>query len=232
MPESWKYAKVTPIPKGGNSQLVSNYRPISLLPLLSKMMEKIVHRRLYQHLTDNNLLDARQGGFRPGHSTSQTCAYFTEDLYTAINNKMITIAVYIDAMKAFDTVNHQILIKKLTKLGISGILLKWLRNYLTNKKQCTIANGKTSEYRNINCGVPQGSVLGPLLFLVYINDISSSILNSKISMYADDTVVYISHSDLEIAIALIQSDLSNLYTWCNRNKLTINCKKTNIACMV
>ena len=164
MPESWKYAKVTPLPKGGNSQLVSNYRPISLLPLLSKMMEKIVHSRLYEHLTDHNLLDPRQGGFRPGHSTSQTCAYFTEDLYTAINNKMTTIAVYIDAMKAFDTVNHQILIRKLQKYGIKGNILKWLTNYLTDRKQCTMANGLASEYRNINCGVPQGSVLGPLLF--------------------------------------------------------------------
>ena len=104
IPTCWKY---TPLPKGGNAQTVSNYRPISLLPLLSKMIEKIVHKRIYAYLTEYNILENRQGRFRPGHSTAKTCAYFTEDLYTAINNKEITIAVFIDAMKAFDTVNRQ-----------------------------------------------------------------------------------------------------------------------------
>ena len=229
IPDNWKFAKVTPLPKGGNDQLVSNYRPISLLPLLSKMIEKIVHKRLYEHLSEYDLLDKRQGGFRPGHSTSSTCAYFTEDLYTAINNKEITIAVFIDAMKAFDTVNHQILINKLQNYGIRGALLEWLKNYLTNRKQCTVANNIVSDYRDITYGVPQGSVLGPLLFLIYVNDISSIIKNSKISMYADDTVVYISHSDPKTAITLIQSDLNDLNIWCNRNRLTINCKKTKYS---
>ena len=226
IPDSWKHAKITPLPKGGNDQIVTNYRPISLLPLLSKLIEKIVHKKLYAHLTENNLLDNRQGGFRPGHSTAKTCANFTEDLYKANNNNQTTIAVYIDAMKAFDTVNHQILIRKLQKFGINGALLKWFKNYLSNRKQCTIANNIVSSSRDITYGVPQGSVLGPLLFLIYVNDISSIIRNSKISMYADDTVIYLSHSDLKIAIALIQSDLNDLYAWCNRNKLTINCKKT------
>ena len=113
IPDSWKHAKITPLPKGGNDQIVTNYRPISLLPLLSKLIEKIVHKKLYAHLTENHLLDNRQGGFRLGHSTAKTCANFTEDLYKAINNNQTTIAVYIDAMKAFDTVNHQILIRGL-----------------------------------------------------------------------------------------------------------------------
>ena len=225
IPPTWKYAKVTPLPKAGNGQSVSNYRPISLLPLLSKLIEKIVHRRVYDHLLEYDLLDKRQGGFRPGHSTVKTCTYFTEDLYHANNNKETTIAVYIDAMKAFDTVNHQILLKKIPKLGIKGNLLAWIENYLTGRKQCTIANNIVSDYQNITCGVPQGSVLGPLLFLIYINDISNIITNCKISMYADDTVIYVSHKNPETAITLIQSDLDQLYLWCNRNKLTINCKK-------
>ena len=229
IPNSWKYARVTPLPKGGNDQIVSNYRPISLLPLLSKIIEKIVHKRIYAFLTEYDILDDRQGGFRPDHSTVKTCAYFTEDIYTAINNKETTIAVFIDAMKAFDTVNHKILLKKLQKIGIKGALLEWLKNYLTNRKQCTVANNIVSPYRDITYGVPQGSVLGPLLFLIYINDLSNIIKNSKISMYADDTVIYISHSNLNIAITLIQSDLNALYEWCNRNKLTINCKKTKFC---
>ena len=116
IPNIWKHAKVTPLPKGGDSQLVSNYRPISLLPLLSKLIEKIVHRRLYTYLSTWNLLDEKQGGFRPGYSTVTTCSFFTNDIYTANNNNDVTIAVLIDAMKAFDTVNHQILIKKITKI--------------------------------------------------------------------------------------------------------------------
>ena len=104
--------------------------------------------------------------------------------------------------------------------------MAWIGDYLTGHKQCTIANNVISDNENIVCGVPQGSVLGPLLFLVYINDIASVVKNSTISMYADDTVIYISHTDLNIAIALLQSDLNSVYTWCNSNKLTINCKKT------
>ena len=226
IPTTWKCARVTPLPKSGNSQTVSNYRPISLLPLLSKLIEKIVHRRLYDYLMEFDLLDKRQGGFRPEHSIVKTCAYFTEDLYQAINNNEITIAVYIDAMKAFDTVNHQILIKKMQKIGIQGNFLGWVKNYLSDRKQCTIANDIVSDVHNITCGVPQGSVLGPLLFILYINDITNSVVNSKVSMYADDTVLYISHKKVETAITLIQSDLNGLYTWCNRNKLYINCKKT------
>ena len=229
IPSVWKNAKVTRLPKGGDSQVVSNYRPISLLPILSKLIEKIVHKNVYNHLMQWNLLEEKQGGFRPGYSTVSTCSYFTNDLYTANNNNEITIAVFIDAMKAFDTVNHQILLKKLKKYGIDGNLLRWIEGYLTDRKQCTIANNIVSSNENIVCGVPQGSVLGPLLFLIYINDISSVIRNSKISMYADDTVVYISHTNMNNAIALIQSDLTSVYTWCNSNKLTINCKKTKFC---
>ena len=229
IPNIRKHAKVTPIPKGGDGQVVSNYRPISLLPLMSKLIEKIVHKNLYNHLTEWELLDKRQGGFRPGHSTIGTCVYFTNDLYNANNNNETTVAVFIDAMKAFDTVNHQILLKKLEKYGITGNLLSWLGDYLTGRKQCTVANNIVSTYENIVCGIPQGSVLGPLLFLVYINDISSVITNSKISMYADDTVIYISHTNLNVAITLLQSDLDSVHNWCNGNKLTINCKKTKFC---
>ena len=123
----WKKAKVTPLQKTGIKNDVSNLRPVSLLPLPSKLIEKIAHNRIYNHCETNNILDERQGGFRPNHSTTHTTAMFLNDIYTAINNNEITIAIYIDAMKAFDTVNHNILLKK---AKIAGNVLAWLGDYL------------------------------------------------------------------------------------------------------
>ena len=226
IPDAWKIAKVTPLPKAGNSKYVNNLRPISLLPLPSKLIEKIVHNRIYTYCNDHSLLDKKQGGFRPNHSTVSTTAYYINDIYDAMNRNEITIAVYIDAMKAFDMVNHDILIKKLEYFGIRGINAKWIKNYLTNRKQCTFANDVTSQEKLITCGVPQGSVCGPLLFLLYINDISTVLQNCKVSLYADDTVLYINAQSVDEAMPVIQSDLLLLSKWCNVNRLTINCNKT------
>ena len=225
VPASWKVAKVTPLQKPGNTKEVSNLRPVSLLPLPSKLIEKIVHNRIYNHCNTNKLLEDRQGGFRPNHSTTSTTAYFLNDLYTAMNDKQVSIAVFIDAMKAFDTVDHKILLKKLKHFGIIGKNYKWIESYLTDRKQCTVANDIISSEKVVTCGVPQGSVCGPL-FLLYINDITSSLKNCKVSLYADDTVLYITHHDIQVALGLLQQDLDSLYAWCKKNKVTINCKKT------
>ena len=226
IPDVWKIGKVTPLQKAGNKSSVSNLRPISLLPLVSKLIEKIVHQRIYSFCEDNNILDKRQGGFRPNHSTVSTTAFFIDDIYTAMNNDKATISVFIDAMKAFDTVNHYILLKKVHAMGLRGNVEKWLKNYLTNRKQCTVANNIVSDLKNITCGVPQGSVCGPLLFLLYINDLPKILNYSQVSLYADDTVIYISNSDVNLAANLLQHDLNSLQNWCEMNKLTINCKKT------
>ena len=221
IPNEWKVAKVTPLPKAGNSNDVSNLRPISLLPLPSKMIEKIVHNRIYNHCNDNNLLDPKQGGFRPKHSTISTTAFYINDIYNAMNNNEVTLSVYIDAMKAFDTVNHEILLKKIKYFGIIGKNAKWLKNYLENRKQCTYV----SKEETITYGVPQGNVCGPLLFLLYINDISTVLKKCKVSLYADDTVLYYNASDLPEVVAAVQNDLELLSSWCSTNRLTINCKK-------
>ena len=176
--------------------------------------------------TNNNLLDSKQGGFRPGHSTISTTAFYINDLYEAMNKNELTISVYIDAMKAFDTVNHEILLKNIKYFGIIGKNARWIENYLSDRKQCTYANNKLSDEDIITCGVPQGSVCGPLLFLLYINDISKVLSNCKVSLYADDTVLYYSGKNMEDVVKVIQADLIRLKSWCNRNRLTINCKKT------
>ena len=226
VPDKWKIAKVTPIPKAGKSDDVSNLRPISLIPLPSKLIEKVVHDRICNFCNDNKLIDEKQGGFRPNYSTTSTTALYINDLYNAMNNNQVTISIYIDAMKAFNTVNHGILLKKIKYYGITGKCAKWVENYLENRKQCTVANDMVSDFKDITCGVPQGSVCGPLLFLLYINDISSSLKKCKVSLYADDTVLYYSSDTIDEALRIAQNDLSILNDWCKMNKLTINCKKT------
>ena len=219
VPDTWKHVTIIPLKKCGNSNDVSNLRPISLDPKQGKLLEKIVHTRIMEHLEVNNLLDPKQGGFRANHSTTNTISKFTENIYKGINEGELTIAPYIDLKKAFDTVNHKILLQKLGKLGIQNNNLKWLRNYLSNRSQSTLANGILSTSNRITCGVPQGSVLGPLLF-VYVNDLSSILSNSGQYLYADDTVIYRSGSDLQDTTNLLQTDLNSFGSWYKSNKLT------------
>ena len=224
-PDLWKNATVIPLKKCGNSNSVTNLRPISLLPLPSKILEKIIHNRMIHHLEINNYLDSNQGGFRKNNSTVNTTVKLTNDIFNSINTRLPTIATFIVMAKAFDTVNHVILIEKLIKLGFTGNLLKLLKNYLENRQQRTLANGCTSGSKTITCGIPQGSTVGPLLFIMYINDINSVLQHCKYQLYADDTVLY-SSGEIADATARITLDLSNFKKWCIQNKLTINVKKT------
>ena len=227
IPRSWKKATIIPLKKCGNSNEVSNLRPISLLPMQGKMLEKIIHNRLLLHLEGNNLLDERQGGFRPNHSTIDAIVKFSETIYKGINEGKITVATYIDLKKAFDTVNHVILLQKLEKMGLNKFNITWIKNYLTDRSQATLANGVLSSERQITCGVPQGSVLGPLLFLIYVNDLGSVLSTSQHFLYADDTVILQSGDNISDIVELLQIDLNNYGSWCKANKLTINTKKSN-----
>ena len=226
-PDEWKIANVTPLQKGGDKTSVTNQRPVSLLPLPSKIIERILHDRIMFHLERNNLLEINQGGFRKKHSTMDTISKFTNDIFNGLNNREMTTAVFIDLAKAFDTVNHEILLKKLKYIGIKGNLLKLLKNYLCNRKQTTTVNSNISGYRDITCGVPQGSILGPLLFLMYVNDLSSVLRYCKYQLYADDTVIYHTNHDVNISKENLEKDLKKFIIWCNGNALTVNIKNQN-----
>ena len=224
-PELWKKATIIPLQKDGNVHSVNNLCPISLLPLPSKIVEKIIHDRMIHHLETSGYLDSKQGGFRKNNSTINTVSYLTNDIYDGINQRDLTIATYIDMAKAFYKVNHDILIKKLDKLGFQGKLLNMLKNYLGNSSQCTMANGCVSDVENVVCGIPQGSTVGPLMYIIYINDISTSIKNCKYYLYADDTIIYTTGSLVDCTDTLT-IDLQTFKKWCNRKKLTLNIKKT------
>ena len=203
---------------------MNNLRPISLLPIQSKLLEKIVHKRLLAHLHENELLDDKQGSFRPNHSTVDTIVKFSENLYKNINQGQTTIDVYIDLRKAFDTVNHKFLLDKLYLLGVRGTNFMWLENYLQDRTQCTLANNIISAELDIKCGMSQGSVLGPLLFLTYVNDMQNILVNSKHYLYADDTVIFISGENTVDVVNKLQTDLDKYDRWC-RYRLTVNTKK-------
>ena len=229
-PSEWKNATIIPIFKGGNKNVVSNYRPVSLLPLPGKILEKIVHRGLTNFIENNNLLSNNQSGFRKNYSTTKSIVDLNDIIFENMNNGKVTTAVFIDLRKAFDTVDHSILLKKLDKVGIKNEIFMWCKNYLSNRKQKTLVNGIHSEYLDVSCGVPQGSVLGPLFFLIYVNDIVNRIGVDNINLYADDTVIHCEGDDIPLLKENIQNLLNIFSYWCKENKLSINAEKTKFVC--
>ena len=227
-PKAWKMAKVVPIFKGGDREEVSNYRPISLLTLPGKILEKIVHKQISNFLEVNHFLTDNQGGFRKGFSTTSTIADLTDDLFSEVIEGRTTLAAFIDLQKAFDMVDYNILLNKLLESGIRGKTFRWCKSYLSNRTQRTIVNGLTSQCLPISCGVPQGSVLGPLFFLIYVNDLQEALQGYRFKLYADDTVIYCSGVNATEASQGLQEGLNAFCKWSTVNKLSINTKKTKL----
>ena len=186
-PDMMKLANVIPLYKKNSPEVLSNYRPISLLSVFSKIVEKLMHKRLYSFLEKYDILHSLQFGFRAKHSTLHALISLTESVKQTLDEGMFGCGVFIDLQKAFDTVNHLILLQKLQHYGVRGTSLNWFSSYLTDRKQCVSVNGHTSDHLKISYGVPHGSVFGPLLFLIYINDLPN-ISKFLISfLFADDT---------------------------------------------
>ena len=225
-PSCLKEAIITAILKGGSELDINNFRPISILLLISKILEKTMFSRILDFANKNSILSCNQFGFRPGLSTCDALLKYIEHIYDSLNKKHGTISVSIDLKKAFDTINHQILLDKLYLYGIRGLPLSLLKSYLTDRHQAVKIGNFISTSRRVTCGVPQGSCLGPLLFLLYINDLPNVSKNLNSLLFADDTTVYSSGSDLLQLSQAVNDDLQKISTWCRANRLSLNVQKT------
>lgn len=226
-PENMKIAKVVPLYKNGNKNIFTNYRPVSLLPQFSKILEKLFNKRLLSFIDKYDILSESQYGFRKNRSTSLALWEFVENISNSLDNKKHTIGVYIDLKKAFDTIDHGLLIKKLEFYGIRGIASNWLYTYLNKRQQYVQFDNKASSLLEIKCGVPQGSVLGPQLFILYINDICNVSKIVHFILFADDTNLFVNGDNIDELCLILNRELDKLNTWFIINKLSLNVSKTN-----
>ena len=220
-PDQWKEANVTPVHKKNDKQIISNYRPISLLPILAKVFEKIIFTNLFKYLKVNNLITENQSGFQSGDSCTNQLLSLVHEIHESFDCGLEVRSVYLDMSKAFDKVWHEGLIFKLKQNGIEGKLLNLLSNYLINRKQRVVLNGMESNWGEIFSGVPQGSVLGPLLFLVYINDLEEGI-KSHVKFFADDTSIFSVVNDPVVSAVNLQHDLDLITEWSYQWKMSFN----------
>ena len=222
-----KIAKVVPLYKAGEKNLFTNYRPVSLLSQFSKILEKLFSKRLDKYIDKFSLLNDSQYGFRSGKSTALALMELTEEISSAMDEKMYNVGVFIDLKKAFDTIDDQLLIQKLQHFGIRGEPNMWLSSYLSDRSQFVNLDEINSDIYKVVCGVPQGSILRPKLFILYINDLCKVSNIVKSILFADDRNFYNSGFDLKELCVNINKELEKLNEWFALNKLSLNVSKTN-----
>lgn len=226
-PDDFKLAKVVPIIKSGDRKLASNYRPISVLSAFSKILEKLTYNRLTEFLDTLNIITDSQYGFRRKHSTETTLLKLTTKILESMDENMYTLGISLDLSKVFDSLDHSILLDKLEHYGMRGVTLDWFRSCITNRKQLVQYQNCKSSSTSVQCGVPQGSILGPLLFLLYINNItrSSNILNYI--LFANDSNLYVSSIKVYDLLSIGNREVIKVSDWMMSNKLTLNLEKTH-----
>jgi hypothetical protein len=215
-PSIWKNAKVTPLYKKDDPSNPTNYRPVSILSVISKIFEKIVFKHVYNFMFDNKIISPFQSGFMPGFSTNTQLIEILHHLYEAQSKGHESRIIFLDFSKAFDKVWHDGLKYKLKMNGIAGNLYRWFIDYITNRKQKVVINGQSSTWEHLRGGVPQGSVLGPLLFLLYINDLTQAITSCDIRLFADDTCLIYSGKDSLAMQQALQNDLNKVQLWADK----------------
>jgi len=226
-PHTWKQSIVTPIPKIPIPSHEAHYRPINILSCLGKILDKLVYKQVQQFIDSGNYLDPYQSGYRVGHSTETALIRVCDDIRKAMDDRKITVLVLIDFSKAFDLVNHTLLLSILESFNLSDNVISWFSSYLSGRKQCVRGGNTISSMNDVTVGVPQGSTLSALLFSLFVNRVSKSWRNSKHIMYADDLQLYIhcTPSELQETVFMINNDLKSLNEWCLKHGLSINHKK-------
>ena len=223
----WKIAKVFPIHKSGERADANNYRPISVLSTIARLFERLMYDQFYSYLTEYDLIDTRQSGFRSLHSTLTALLDMSNQWCFNIDRGMVKGVIFLDLKKAFDTIDHEILLMKLACYGVDDQSLLWFRSYLNDRQQVCHVNGVYSNKDFITCGVPQGSILGPVLFLLYINDLPKCLDHSIARLFADDTNMTFAGCNIKSIQEQMTSDLNNIFQWLCSNKLTLNVLKTD-----
>ena len=216
-----------PIFKAGENKKIGNYRPVSLLTTVSKVFERVFFTRLSSFLITQKVLYELQFGFREGHATHMAVIKLLDTIITSLEKGELAMGLFLDFSKAFDTVNHVILIQKLEHYGVRGMASNWIESYLNNRKQYCTYDSKKSKTRNITCGVPQGSILGPLLFLVYINDLGHIFNNFRPILFADDSNLIIKGRNLTEIERKFNLEIPVLVNWLQTNRLSLNLTKTH-----
>ena len=227
-PTAWKTARVKPIFKSGNKLEVSNYRPIAILSVVSKFTERAVHKHFLDYLISKQILCPNQFGFRPKHSCETALLCMVDEWAMNVDNGKINGVALVDLRKAFDLVDHDILLQLLSECGCSERSLQWFKSYLSDREQFVSIQNKKSGVRNVSVGVPQGSILGPLLFTILINNLPRAVNKASVFMYADDTTISVSGTSKQEIEVQLNDVLKEVYDWTAKNKLLMNLKKTKV----